>query len=153
MHNEIDIGPVPAEESCVNTGVCNNYEQLQREESKLFIEALTAEFAPIPHGAYFYSKLWPHDFGSYREVQVVYDEHDEEAVKFAFRVESELPGYWSEYKNAAEKMYALRHKEIMSRMKLCPHFVGQVNVPVLTEEERLFVMEMMVRCHNARYLL
>jgi hypothetical protein len=36
----------------------------------------------------------PHDFGTYLDLQIVYDDDSEESCEWTFRVEADLPGKW-----------------------------------------------------------
>ena len=40
------------------------------------------------------ARTHPHDFGTYREVSIRYDEHDGAAVDFAYQVELSVPDEW-----------------------------------------------------------
>jgi hypothetical protein len=86
--------PSPVEESCASVGD-SDYEQRSRRECFAFKRQLERMFPP-PEGARLCVKSFPHDFGSYREVCVKYDEDDPAAFDYAFRLESGMPSHWDE---------------------------------------------------------
>jgi hypothetical protein len=51
---------------------------------------------PIPEevNAHYTIKSFPHDFGTYKEVAIVFDSEDEAAAAFAYEVEDRLPANW-----------------------------------------------------------
>lgn len=93
--NYLTLGPVPAEESCQQVGTCSYDGDKANLECQTYKQQLLREFPP-PSGATIRVKIFPHDFGSYKEVCVVFNENDEEAVDYAYHVESNLPANWDE---------------------------------------------------------
>ena len=91
----INIGPAPAEEDCAQVG-SKDYNRRMRVETNRFMELIRKKLGPEPEGAHLTVKAFPHDFGTYYEVVCYYDDTQEEAVKYAFRCESEAPGMWEE---------------------------------------------------------
>ena len=95
MYDELSIGPVPAEEECEQLGP--NYDEAKaRAECKRFIECIRKVCGPEPFGARLIIKGNPHDFGTYLEVNVRYDDNNQVAVEYAFKVESQAPQTWEE---------------------------------------------------------
>lgn len=47
-------------------------------------------------GVRFSTKVFPHEFGSYREVVVIFDDEDEDAVEAALHIENNLPQTWND---------------------------------------------------------
>lgn len=90
MRDYVVLGPTPADEDCTAAGVCPNRE---RYESTVYAQQLARMFPP-PQGCRFIAKAFPHDFGSYYEVVVTYDDTSEEQTDFAFKVESMAPARW-----------------------------------------------------------
>ncbi|MBY0365417.1 hypothetical protein CDN99_15530 [Roseateles aquatilis] len=97
--NYIELGPVPAEESCAQVGA-PDYERNARRECGVFRRMLERLF-PVPEDvdARFTVRQYPHDFGSYFEVCVAYGAPRGGFINtapsdFAFRVESETPSHW-----------------------------------------------------------
>jgi hypothetical protein len=91
----LTIGPSPAEENCASVGA-DNYGQQSQRECRAFVNQLVRQFGEPPYGARIAVKSFPHDFGSYREVCVIYDDVFEEAIDFAFKIEKESPAQWDD---------------------------------------------------------
>jgi hypothetical protein len=91
----LTIGSSPAEEECAQVGK-EGYGEKAQKECRAFINQLVRQFGEPPYGARFSVKNFPHDFGTYKEVCVIYDENSEEAIAFAFKVEAESPANWDE---------------------------------------------------------
>jgi len=90
----MSIGPAPCEEYCAQVGN-PDYEQKAMRECKRFRAMLERRFPP-PEGVVFEIKACPHDFGTYYDVGVTFDEENEAALDFALHVESNTPRYWNE---------------------------------------------------------
>ena len=95
MKDYITIGYSPSGEDCAQVG-SDNYEIQSRLECSAFIAQLRRQFGTEPILSRLSIKTFPHDFGSYQEVVCYYDDVDEEAKNYAFRLESETPEYWDE---------------------------------------------------------
>jgi hypothetical protein len=95
MIDHLFIGPCPADEDCAQTGVTEGAERLNRAECAAYIEALRKVYGPEPENAYFHIKGQSHDFGRYYEVLIYFEDRDEAASAYAFKVESGL-ATWSE---------------------------------------------------------
>ncbi len=94
MRDSLMLGPVPCAESCQQLGTDNYDLSKARTECKQYIRLLTQLFGEPPTGAWFTVTGHVHDFGTYHEVEVVYDDMMEEAKAYAFRVEANLPESW-----------------------------------------------------------
>lgn len=98
MTEFLNIGPTPYDEPCVQVG-SENYESLSRRECQIFadqcLRELRKQFGESLAVAV-RSKLFPHDFGSYREVVVYYDPYSSESVEQAFWIESADIAEWDE---------------------------------------------------------
>lgn len=93
MKDQLSIGPTPSGESCEQLGP--NYNPTKaRKECKAFIGQLTRTFGNPPEGARFKITSNPHDFGTYLDVVVEYDDTNDLATDFAFKVEDETPETW-----------------------------------------------------------
>ena len=79
MRDYIEIGPNPAEEECAQVGQDDYYEKA-REEGKRYIRALIHYFGEPPALSGLRLKEFPHDFGSYFEVCVYFDDNDENSI-------------------------------------------------------------------------
>lgn len=91
----LSIGSSPAEESCAQVGSDGYYAKAQKE-CKAYLHQLKRQFGEPPPGCTFKIKGNAHDFGTYYEVNVVFNENDEEATEFAYKVEAESPGQWDD---------------------------------------------------------
>jgi len=100
MRDTLTIGPVPSHEDCEQLGADYNPTRA-RQECQQFIAAIVRECGEEPDGATLVVTSNPHDFGTYYEVGVRYEEDNEAAVDYAFRVESEAPTEWSDEDRAA----------------------------------------------------
>lgn len=93
MKDYLNIGSSPYGEDCVQVG-SDNYDIQSRIECRAFKHQLERMFGPGPDGAYIAIKSFFHDFGSYKEVVVVFDDEDQESIDWAFKIESEGPERW-----------------------------------------------------------
>ena len=99
----LNIGPVPANESCQQVGTPGYDAQKARVECRLFIAAIRKHLGREPEGASLVVRSNPHDFGTYYEVACRYDENNEAAVDYAFKCEAEAPVDWPKgWKEALE---------------------------------------------------
>lgn len=95
MRDWIELGPTPAGESCAQVGQ-NSYAEQARKEGRAYINQLERMFPNPPGSARFALKSFPHDFGTYFEVCVVYNDDSEAEWDFAFEVERNLPEFWDD---------------------------------------------------------
>ena len=95
MMDYIEIGCTPAEEDCAQVGK-EGYAKQARAECRRFVEGIKKFFGKPPALADVRIKSFTHDFGSYFEVVVVFDEDDEKAANYAYLVEEFVPGTWEE---------------------------------------------------------
>ncbi len=100
MYENLEIGPVPANERCEQLGP--NYRPARaRLECRTFIELIRRTVGEEPDGAFLIVFPNRHDFGTYFEVAVRYDPENEAALAYAFRVDAEAPSEWDEEARAA----------------------------------------------------
>lgn len=85
MTDYLSIGSTPAEEECLDAG-----HPLELVECQIFARQLKREF-PF---AQLRVKQFPHDFGAYREVVVLFDDNDTQAIDVAYDVEANARGTW-----------------------------------------------------------
>jgi len=90
MYDYLNIGPSPADETCVQVGN-PDYHTLARPECERFKQQIIKHYPPV-YGARVAIKAFEHDFGTYLEVCVVYDIENEEANEYAFMVENDPKG-------------------------------------------------------------
>lgn len=95
MRDYLTLGPTPCEEPCAQVGTAD-YAEKTRIENRVYIDQLIRQFGVPPGLCFFKVKRFPHEFGSYHEVVVTFDEESEEDVAFAYGVENNLPGTWDE---------------------------------------------------------
>lgn len=95
MRDYMSIGPSPCEEDCAQLGSEGYYERM-KEETKRYKEQLERRFPNLPEGVRFVVKAFEHDFGTYHEVCVVYDDSKEDQVKAAYFIEGNSPATWND---------------------------------------------------------
>jgi hypothetical protein len=91
----LTLGPTPADETCIGLGAAD-YATRGRKEMRIYRKQLERQFPDLPDGVYFTIKGFPHDFGTYHEVCVVYDDSDESACSAAYNVENNIPAKWDD---------------------------------------------------------
>ena len=99
MLDHLTLGPTPTDERCADIGA-DDYFEKSKEECRRYKELLEKRF-PWENQlgiAYFHTKSFEHDFGTYREVVVMYDDKDPLATDFALHCEWNLPSRWSDNK-------------------------------------------------------
>ncbi len=98
MFDYIELGSTPYGESCSQVGDADYYPKM-RAESKRYIEQLEKRFPQLAEvRCTLRVKGFPHDFGTYHEVCICYNEDDVIAVNFAYFVDSNLPEFWNDAK-------------------------------------------------------
>lgn len=93
MQDYLSISSVPAGEDCAELGSENYYNRAKAEIKALKNQMIRIVGEP-PFGAILKMKGFPHDFGTYYELVVVYNDDNEEAEEYAFKCENELPEFW-----------------------------------------------------------
>lgn len=88
----IELGSAPYGEECVQFGT-DDYRAKAREECGRYIDLLCKLFPAVKADA-FRIKWFPYEGGSYAEVVVMFDHHDEISVNDALYVEANLPEMW-----------------------------------------------------------
>jgi hypothetical protein len=86
-------GTTPADEDCAQVGT-SNYQERAKKEAEIFIRQLERQFGPPPEGAAFRIKSNPHDFGTYYEVALSFDDDNPRAAGYAFKVDEEQAAEW-----------------------------------------------------------
>ncbi len=86
---------VPIDEPCAQVG-SDNYSDNSRKEARAFINQLIRQHGQPPAGVSITTKNNPHDFGSYLDVVIKFDEDDETAADYAYGVENNLPYNWDD---------------------------------------------------------
>ncbi|NTV70053.1 MAG: hypothetical protein HGA71_07915 [Azonexaceae bacterium] len=90
----MNIGPVPTDESAAQVGR-PDYDEQSLRQCQVFKQMLE-RLHPVPTdcSAALVIKSFPHDFGSYREVCVRYDDSDPVATDYAYGLENNTPVQW-----------------------------------------------------------
>ena len=91
----LNIGCSPYDEDCAQVG-SDDYLKKSAAECIALIHQLRRIHGSEPTKAAMTSRLFPHDFGSYREVICYYEEGDEESTDYALKVEAGLPAKWDQ---------------------------------------------------------
>ena len=103
--DEITLGATPAEENCAQVGSDNYYERARTECTvyrRQLLRMFKAEHNPngedwgLPEGCSLRIASHAHDFGSYHEVAIRYNDDFPAAVEAAFWFDANLPGHWDE---------------------------------------------------------
>jgi len=93
MRDAVSLGATPYGEACASVGD-EDYMKRARAECRAYIGQLTRMFGELPDGCRLIIRSCPHDFGSYLDVEAVFDSDNEPAVRFAYRMEDGLPELW-----------------------------------------------------------
>ena len=95
--DQLTLGPVPSDENCQQVGTPTYDALTAREECQRYITLLRELFGLEPIGARLViTSNPPHDFGTYFEVAVKYDDEVPRAVEYAFAVKKDLPTTWDD---------------------------------------------------------
>jgi hypothetical protein len=96
MKDYLELSSVPCDEPCAAVGE-SDYSTRARLECRAFIDQLERQFPQaVEAGCYFKTRSNAHDFGTYYEVAVVYDDEDEAQASAAFEIEGNLPMAWDD---------------------------------------------------------
>jgi len=95
MKDYLTLGPTPYDEPCAQLGTDHFYAK-SRIESDAYINQLLRQFGEPPGLCFFRTKPFHHEFGTYYEVVITFFDDDEEAVRFAYNVENNLPAQWDQ---------------------------------------------------------
>ena len=99
MIDELFLSTTPVNEPCAQLGA-QDYLRQTRAECRAFIGQLHRQFGEPPSGAWLKVRRCPHDFGTYHELVVRFDDTNEQAVDFAYRLENDLPLHWDDIARA-----------------------------------------------------
>lgn len=93
--NYISLGCTPYGEDCAQVGSAD-YDANARRECNAYRNQILRMHGETPEGVRLRIKAFPHDFGTYHELCVVYDESLLSAEAWAINVEDDLPEYWDQ---------------------------------------------------------
>lgn len=88
MRDFLYISPVPADEDCAQVGQ-DNYSQRAIVECKAFIDQIRRAYGEEPGSARLRVKSNPHDFGTYYEVIVEFDDQSVVEQDYAYDIEGD----------------------------------------------------------------
>lgn len=91
----LNLTCTPHDEPCAQVG-SDGYRKNSFLECEALIDQLRRKYGPEPAGARLKMISNPHDFGTYYEVGIQYNEDNEEAVEYALLLESGIPSNWDE---------------------------------------------------------
>lgn len=96
MLETLELGTTtPYDEPCAQLG-SEGYYTKARQEIRAFTGQLLRSTGQPPAGARFKTLHCPHDFGTYLDLALVYNEDDEEHVEWMLKVESLIPDKWDQ---------------------------------------------------------
>lgn len=97
MKNYLTLGSTPYDENCAQVGNDNYYDQSQIELHIYgkYIQRLFPEIL-VSKTLYLKIKSFPHDFGTYKELVIYYDNSNEKEYNLALNIDSNLPKNWDE---------------------------------------------------------
>ena len=95
MKDSLNLSPTPIGEDCAQLGAPDYY-SVAKKEIIVFISQLIREHGEPPRGARYRITNNPHDFGTYYDLNIEFDDENDEASEYAYKVEGDLPEYWDE---------------------------------------------------------
>lgn len=95
MKDFLNIGSSPYAENCVQLG-SPDYQEKAIKECSIFAKQLLRQFPNIPVGCKVGIKSFQHDFGTYFETVIYFDNENEEQCNYAYQVEAGFPEFWDE---------------------------------------------------------
>lgn len=95
MLDYLELGPVPANEECVQVGE-DNYTELGKKECYIHKRQLERQFPSLPGEMRFGVKAFNHDFGGYYDVVIYFRGGIQEEAQMAYRIEREASPDWDE---------------------------------------------------------
>jgi porphobilinogen deaminase len=97
MRDYLDLAPTPIDEPCAMVEKSGDYLPRMRAECRAFAHQLERTFPEaLEAGCSFRVKSNAHEFGSYLEVQVCFNDNDEHMTHWAYMIEAELPELWDD---------------------------------------------------------
>ena len=107
MKDYINIGSSPSGEDCAQVG-SDDYTHRASVECRIFADQLDRSFPDIAkNGCSLAIKSFPHDFGSYKEVVIYFDDENEASESYAIHIENNTPEFWDDLAKGYLKSYRL----------------------------------------------
>lgn len=91
----IGLGSTPHNEPCVQVSIDYNTDAA-RKEYRVYRDQLIRMHGDPPNGIHYHIKNNCHDFGSYYELEIIFDVENEAHWKYAIKIESESPSHWDD---------------------------------------------------------
>lgn len=91
--NTYEFDTTPLDEPCSQVG-SDNYSRDSVLECRVLQRQLIREFGEPPGGAHFYRKSNSHDFGTYHELCLKFDEDNEAHMEYFLKVDRNFPQEW-----------------------------------------------------------
>lgn len=95
MKDYMEFDTIPIEEECSQTGHTENYLQMQAIECKVLKKQLLRIFGEC-ETVTIKRKTNYHDFGTYYSLCIYYDDENETASEFVYKIEDDFPLNWDE---------------------------------------------------------
>jgi hypothetical protein len=99
MNSILTIESTPVNEPCVQMGE-ENFRRNSILECNALIAQIRREMGPEPGSARLKVQSNPHDFGTYYDIGIEFNENSEEEVEWACRVEGDSPSEWDKESKA-----------------------------------------------------
>ena len=93
--DSVSLGPTPPGEDCAQVGT-DDYYKWTKIEIRAYAKQIQRLFPDMPPNVRLKISSNPHDFGTYHELEVVFNSNDEDAMNYAFDMENNTPEYWDE---------------------------------------------------------
>lgn len=77
----------PCDEPCAQVG-SENYMQRARIEARVYMDQLKRSFGNNPNGSFFKVVRCPHDFGTYLDIRLYYDDEQQGHVQYMMDIET-----------------------------------------------------------------
>ncbi len=119
MKDYLNIEGTPIDEPCAQVGDPDYYE-LARAECQAFKDQLIRTFGNPPGNASITVGQNPHDFGTYLDLRLNFNDESEEESDWAYEIEGDTPYNWDEEALAylASKGYVREYDGQSGNMKL-----------------------------------
>jgi hypothetical protein len=96
MRDTMSLGSTPWDEDCEQVPYKDGGIKARRE-CRAYINQLKRQWPDWETvGVAFRISSNPHDFGTYHDVEVVWDDQGEEQIRLAYAIEGELPEKWDQ---------------------------------------------------------
>ena len=93
MRDTYEMDMTPYDEPCAQVGSPNYAKNVKLEYAAMKAQIMRVCGAPPP-GVNFKAVACPHDFGTYHQFGIVYDDDDEVGSEYMSKVENEWPANW-----------------------------------------------------------